>query len=225
MPLGPPLRRSFYARDAREVAHALIGCRLVHRLPDGERLVVRLTEVEAYLGDGSDPASHAHPGPTPRNATMFGPAGRLYAYRSYGIHVCVNVVCEAEGRAAAVLLRAAEPLAGHEAMRRRRALSAAAQPAELTVGPGRLGQALGLSLDDDGRSLLGGALTLHPPEVAVTRIGTGPRVGITKAADLPYRYFEAERDAMPSRWVSAFRPGRPRRRRREQPPRGGGRGT
>ena len=105
VPLGPPLRQRFYARDSREVGPELIGCRLVHRRPTGERLVARLTEVEAYLGDGTDPASHAHPGPTPRNSTMFGPSGRLYAYRSYGIHVCVNVVCEADGRAAAVLLR------------------------------------------------------------------------------------------------------------------------
>lgn len=212
MPLGPPLRRAFYARDAREVGPALIGCRLVHRLPGGERLIVRLTEVEAYLGDGSDPASHAHSGPTPRNAAMFGPAGRLYVYRSYGIHTCVNVVCEARGRAAAVLLRAGEPLAGGEAMRRRRGLPATARPTDLTVGPGRLGQALGLALEDDGRSLLGGALTLHPPEASNARIGTGPRVGITKATDLPYRYFETDRDARPSPWVSAFRPGKRRQR-------------
>ena len=208
MPLGPPLRRSFYARDARDVGPALIGCRLVHRLPDGERLIVRLTEVEAYLGDGSDPASHAHPGPTPRNRTMFGPAGRLYAYRSYGIHTCVNVVCEVEGRAAAVLLRAAEPLAGLEAMRRRRGLPEEARRTQLTVGPGRLGQALGLSLADDGRSLLGGVLTLHAPEGDAVCVAAGPRVGITKAADLPYRYFEACVGTQPTRWVSAFRSGR-----------------
>ena len=212
MPLGPPLRRSFYARDARDVAPALIGCRLVHRLPGGERLVVRLTEVEAYLGDGSDPASHAHPGPTPRNGTMFGPAGRLYAYRSYGIHTCLNVVCETEGRAAAVLLRAAEPLAGLEALRRLRGLPGTARATALTVGPGRLGQALGLDLEDDGRTLLAGALTLHPPETSAARVGSGPRVGITKAADLPYRYFETDEDAKPTRWVSAFRPGKRRAR-------------
>jgi len=212
VPLGPPLRRSFYARDARDVAPALIGCRLVHRVPGGERLVVRLTEVEAYLGDGSDPASHAHPGPTPRNATMFGPAGRLYAYRSYGLHICLNVVCETEGRAAAVLLRAAEPLAGLDAMRRRRGLPETARATALTVGPGRLGQALGLGLEDDGRTLLTGALTLHPPEAPGARVGSGPRVGITKAADLPYRYFETDEDAKPSAWVSAFRPGKRRPR-------------
>ncbi len=221
MSLGPPLRRSFYARDAREVAPALIGCRLVHRLPGGERLVVRLTEVEAYLGDGSDPASHAHPGPTPRNGTMFGPAGRLYAYRSYGIHTCLNVVCETAGRAAAVLLRAGEPLEGVDAMLRLRSLPPTTRAAALTVGPGRLGQALGLGVEDDGRALLSGALTLHPPDAPAARIGTGPRVGITKAADLPYRYFETDGHANPTRWVSAFRPGKPRPRpMRPQRPRG-----
>jgi len=102
--LATPLRQRFYARDARAVAADLIGCRLVHRLPDGMRLVVRLVEVEAYMGDGSDPASHTHVGPTPRNRVMFGPAGRLYAYRSYGIHTCVNVVCGRPGEGAAVLL-------------------------------------------------------------------------------------------------------------------------
>ncbi|MEM9174874.1 MAG: DNA-3-methyladenine glycosylase [Myxococcota bacterium] len=211
MPLGPPLRRRFYARDARDVGPALIGCRLVHRLPGGIRLVVRLTEVEAYLGDGSDPASHAHPGPTPRNGAMFGPAGRLYAYRSYGIHTCVNVVCEVAGRGAAVLLRAAEPLEGLDAMRRLRGLGADAPPHRLTVGPGRLGQALGLTLADDGRSLLGGALRIHPPPGASAPVGASPRVGITKAADLPYRYFEIDAKDRPTRWVSAFRRGGRRR--------------
>ncbi|MGB0620744.1 MAG: DNA-3-methyladenine glycosylase [Myxococcota bacterium] len=213
MPLGPPLRHAFYARDPRDVGPELIGCRLVHRLPDGERLVVRLTEVEAYLGDGSDPASHAHPGTTPRNATMFGPAGRLYAYRSYGIHMCVNVVCAVRGHGAAVLLRAAEPLEGLDAMRHLRGLSATAPEQQLTVGPGRLGQALGLTLAHDGGSLLEGALTLHGPEGDRPRFAAGPRVGITRAADLPYRYFEADGTGKPSRWVSAFRPGTKKRRR------------
>ena len=213
MPFGPPLRHAFYARDSRDVGPELIGCRLVHRLPDGERLVVRLTEVEAYLGDGSDPASHAHPGPTPRNATMFGPAGRLYAYRSYGIHTCVNVVSAVRGHGAAVLLRAAEPLEGLDAMRRLRGLSAMAPASQLTVGPGRLGQALGLTLAHDGRSLLEGVLTLHRPEGDTPPVAAGPRVGITRATALPYRYFEADGAGKPSRWVSAFRPGKKKRSR------------
>ncbi|MBW1886581.1 MAG: DNA-3-methyladenine glycosylase [Deltaproteobacteria bacterium] len=174
MPLGPPHRLSFYARDSRRVARELVGCRLVHRLDDGLRLVVRLVEVEAYLGDGSDPASHAH-------------------------------------RAAAVLLRAAEPIEGLDRMRSLRGLPRDA-PAELIArGPGRLAQALGLELADDGQNLLHGALTLHRPAqgAARVRVVSGPRVGISRAAELPYRYFEAE-----SRWVPSPRAG-PRRRRRK----------
>ncbi len=214
MPLGPPLPQRFYARDSRAVADDLIGCRLVHRLPAGHRLVLRLTEVEAYLGDGSDRASHAHPGPTPRNRVMFGPPGRLYAYRSYGIHTCVNVVCQVDGRAAAVLLRAGEPEAGVDAMRDLRGLAPEAAASAIAVGPGRLGQAMGLGLEDDGTNLLRGDLTLHPrdPETPKPRVATGPRVGITKAADLPYRFFEAEANGRASRWVSTFRPGRTKKR-------------
>jgi DNA-3-methyladenine glycosylase len=210
-PLGKSLRQRFYARDSRRVAAELIGCRLVHRLDDRERLVVRITEVEAYVGDGSDAASHAHSGPTERNRTMFGPAGRLYAYRSYGIHTCVNVVCEIEGRAAAVLLRAAEPIEGEDRMRCLRNLGEEAKPALISVGPGRLAQALGLRLEDDGLSLLHPPLTLHPPnpDAEPTRIECGPRVGITRAADLPYRFFESE-----SPWVSSFRRGGKRLRSR-----------
>jgi DNA-3-methyladenine glycosylase len=173
-------------------------------LEDGERLVVRIVEVEAYLGDGSDPASHAHSGPSPRNQTMFGPAGRLYAYRSYGIHTCVNVVAGRVGCAAAVLLRAAEPIEGIDRMRALRGLDVRARPALIAGGPGRLAQALALELDHDGASLLGPPLTLHAPDPTVppARVERGPRVGISKAAELPYRYFEAH-----SPWVSVFRKG------------------
>ena len=203
-PLGKPLRQTFYARDCRVVAAELIGCRLVRRFESGERVVIRLVEVEAYLGDGSDPASHAHAGPTPRNQTMFGPAGRLYAYRSYGIHTCINVVCGVAGRATAVLLRAAEPLEGLARMRAFRGLAPDAPSESIARGPGRLAQALGLGLDDDGHSLLRPPLSLHAPAsgVAKIRLERGPRVGITKACRLPYRFFEAD-----SRWVSPFRSG------------------
>ena len=205
MPAPVPLAQDFYARDARAVAADLIGCRLVHRLPDGERLVLRLVEVEAYLGDGSDPASHAHRGPTARSRSMFGPPGRLYAYLSHGIHVCVNVVCDAEGIGAAVLLRAGEPICGEERMRLQRGATARRGGGRAVAsGPGRLAAALGLGLADDGRSLLRGALTILPrePGVPAARLATGPRVGITKAADLPYRFFDPESDC-----VSRFRPG------------------
>lgn len=204
-----PLAQAFYARDARAVAADLIGCRLVHRLPDGTRLVLRLVEVEAYLGDGSDPASHAHRGPTPRNRAMFGPPGRLYAYRSYGIHTCVNVVCSPEGHGAAVLLRAGEPVCGVERMRALRTLDASSPLRAIASGPGRLAQALGLTLEHDGASLLRGALGILPPAASdpAPTLATGPRVGITQAADLPYRYFDAT-----SELVSAFRSGGKRTR-------------
>jgi DNA-3-methyladenine glycosylase len=203
------------------VAADLIGCRLVHRLDSGERLSVRLVEVEAYLGDGSDPAAHSHRGPTPRNQTMFGPPGRLYAYRIYGLHTCVNVVCGTGDQAAAVLLRAAEPLGGLPEMQRRRGLDPESDPRLIARGPARLAQALGLSLEHDGQSLLRGALTIHPPdaEAAPGRLATGPRVGISQARNLPYRFFESE-----SPWVSSFRPGGPRRRGAEDHGRGRHRG-
>lgn len=199
-----PLARSFYARDARQVAADLIGCRLVHRLPDGTRLVVRLVEVEAYLGDRTDPASHAHGGQTQRNRSMFGPPGRLYAYRSYGVHTCVNVVCRPAGEAAAVLLRAGEPLDGRARMVALRGLASDASVRAIASGPGRLAQALGLTLAHDGASLLRGALMILPPspDVPHPELASGPRVGITKAIDLPYRYFDAA-----SACVSAFRAG------------------
>jgi DNA-3-methyladenine glycosylase len=205
MLLGAPLRQAFYARDSRIVASELIGCRLVHRRPDGSRLILKLVEVEAYRGDGSDPASHAHSGQTPRNQTMFGPAGRLYAYRSYGIHTCVNVVCGESGNASAVLLRAGEPLDGLPHMRELRGLAADAKELFIARGPGRLAAALGLELVDDGRSLLQGTLTLHArePSQPAPRVLRGPRVGISKAAELADRFFEAD-----SRWVSAFRSGK-----------------
>ncbi len=205
MPLGKPLPQAFFARDSVLVAEELIGCRLVHRLDDGERLVVRLVEVEAYRGDGSDAASHAHSGQSERNKTMFGPAGRLYAYRSYGIHICVNVVCSVPGRAAAVLLRGAEPLAGLSRMRTLRGLDPESDARLLTRGPGRLGQALGLRLTHDGTSLLRAPLTVHPPEIGSPKpaVEAGPRVGITKSEELPFRFFETD-----SPWVSPFRAGR-----------------
>lgn len=204
MPLAKPLRQAFYARDCRVVAAELVGCRLVRRFESGERLVVRLVEVEAYLGDGSDPASHAHAGPTPRNRTMFGPAGRLYAYRSYGIHTCVNIVCGIAGEAAAILLRAAEPIEGLARMRALRGLPSGAKDELIARGPGRLAQALGLGLGHDGQSLLRPPLTLHAPAAGAdaVHVERGPRVGITKASSLPYRFFEAD-----SPWVSPFRSG------------------
>ena len=190
MPTGPALPAAFFARPCLEVAPALLGAYLVHRLADGDVLVGRIVEVEAYLGDGSDPASHGHRGPTPRNCSMFGPPGRLYAYRSYGIHTCANVVCEPAGSCAAVLLRALEPVAGIARMRARRRLPRGAPDRDIARGPGRLAQAMGISLADDGRSLLRGPLCLRgaaagDPAVAVE---TSRRIGLGRGRELPYRF-------------------------------------
>jgi len=191
MSFGKPLRRAFYERGCTEVARDLIGCVLIHVLPDGTRLAGRLIEVEAYLGDGSDPASHSHRGPTPRNQSMFGPPGRLYTYKSYGIHTCVNLVCEPKGSGAAVLLRAIEPLEGREAMLHNRGLAPGAPERLIASGPGRLAQAFALTLEQDGQSILTPTLQLRRPTLdKELRIQTSPRIGITKATTLPYRFYE-----------------------------------
>jgi DNA-3-methyladenine glycosylase len=141
-----------------------------------------IVETEAYAPD--DPASHAYRGPTRRNATMFGPPGRLYVYRSYGIHWCANVVCADEGVGAAVLLRALEPTHGIDRMRARRELD---DPEVLCSGPGRLTQALDLSGDHDGLSLDGPPFELVPPNVQ-PQVMAGPRVGIARGVDRLWRY-------------------------------------
>jgi DNA-3-methyladenine glycosylase len=189
-----------------QVAPSLLGCWLVTDRPEG-RVAVRLTEVEAYSGEGSDPASHAHRGPTPRAAIMFGPPGRLYVYFSYGVHWCANVVVGPEGRGSAVLLRAGDVVVGEELARARRPAARAVR--DLARGPARLTQALALGPSDKDADLLSqdGAVRLHrgvPP----TAVSAGPRVGISQATDLPWRFWETGAES-----VSAFRPGgRPRRR-------------
>jgi DNA-3-methyladenine glycosylase len=171
------LGREFFARSVHEVAPELLGVTL---LVDG--VGGPIVEVEAYGVD--DPAAHGYRGRTPRNASMFGPPGHAYVYRSYGIHWCLNLVCEEEGAASAVLLRALEPVAGIEAMRARRGVS---DERLLCAGPGRLCQALGVGREHDGRSLDARPFRLLPrgdePDVVA-----GPRIGITRAADLPWRY-------------------------------------
>lgn len=160
-----------------DVARALLGARL---LVDG--VGGTLVEVEAYAAD--DPASHSYRGRTARNAAMFGEPGTLYVYRSYGVHWCANVVCGDAGTGAAVLLRALEPTHGLEAMRARRGLD---DPALLCSGPGRLTQALGITSEHDGARLdrppFCLAATDDTPELV-----TSARIGITRAADLPWRY-------------------------------------
>jgi DNA-3-methyladenine glycosylase len=174
----------FFARPSLTVAPELLGALLIHEGRGGRR-VGRVVEVEAYLGDGSDPASHAHNGPTARNRSMFGPPGRFYVYRSMGLHYCVNVVCEARGRASAVLLRAVEPLEGIESLRRARG---GRPDRELTNGPGKLAQAFGIDLGNDGQSALRGPLRLAAAREAPLQVLAGPRIGISKATTLPYRF-------------------------------------
>jgi DNA-3-methyladenine glycosylase len=187
---GRSLPRAFFERPCLEVAHDLVGAILVRRLPDGTRIAGRLVEVEAYLGAGVDPGSHAYRRLTPRNRVMFGPPGRLYVYRSYGIHECVNVVCEADGRAAAVLLRALEPTLGVERMRLHRGLPAQAPLRDVARGPGRLARAMAITLAEYGASALRGEICFRrapeaapPPQLVAT-----PRIGIRAGAELPYRF-------------------------------------
>ena len=171
------LARGFFARSVHDVAPDLIGCTL---LVDG--VGGAIVEVEAY--DHEDPASHAFRGQTARNRSMFGPPGHAYVYRSYGVHWCLNLVCEEKGTAAAVLLRALEPTRGVEDMRARRGLE---DLRLLCSGPGRLCQALAVTGDQDGFALDSPPFELLAREFE-PEIVTGPRIGITRAGDLPWRY-------------------------------------
>ena len=173
------LTKSFFNRSVHEVAPDLIGVTLLVNGVGG-----RLVEVEAY--HHTDPAAHSFRGPTERNAVMFGPPGYAYVYRSYGIHWCLNFVCEAKGSASAVLLRAIEPTAGLPAMRRRRGV---ADVRLLCSGPGRLCEALGITAAHYGLALDRPPFELFARQGEV-EIVAGPRIGITKAADLPWRFGE-----------------------------------
>jgi len=166
-----------FAGDSHDVALALIGAVL---LVDG--VGGRIVETEAY--DRQDPASHSFSGPTPRNEAMFGPPGRAYVYRSYGIHWCLNFVCEQEGSASAVLIRALQPAAGLSAMRRRRGL---AEERALCSGPGKLAEALRVSGKHNGLALDRAPFELRARE-RKREIVVGPRIGISKAVEHPWRY-------------------------------------
>jgi DNA-3-methyladenine glycosylase len=184
-------------------ARGLLGCLLT-----GGGVTVRLTEVEAYSGLGQDPASHAHRGPTRRNTVMFGPAGYTYVYFTYGMHWCANVVCGPVGQASAVLLRAGSIVDGIELARSRRGPSIVDH--ELARGPARLTVALGVDGTATGTCMLSGEgplmLSPRPSKVDPALIRSGPRVGISLAADLPWRFWlDGERS------VSAYRPGTRRR--------------
>jgi DNA-3-methyladenine glycosylase len=193
-------------RPAVVVAPLLLGAVLVSDL-GGEAVAVRLTEVEAYMG-ADDAASHAFRGRTKRVEVMFGPAGHLYVYFTYGMHWCANVVCGSSGTASAVLLRAGQVVDGAEVARARR--PAAHSDRDLARGPARLASCLALGATQNGVDLLAAEspvrLELGPASPA-TSIRSGPRVGITKAADRPWRFWL---DGDPT--VSTFRPGGARRR-------------
>jgi DNA-3-methyladenine glycosylase len=180
-----PLPRRFYARSPLVVARALLGRRLVRETAAGP-LVGRIVEVEAYDG-ARDPASHAFHGETARNRTMFGPAGHAYVYFSYGMHHCLNVVTGRKGEASAVLIRALEPLAGQRHMARRRGVR---EPERLARGPGCVARALGLTRAHDGLDLTRGPLWIGGSRViAGHRVARSPRVGISRATTLPWRFF------------------------------------
>jgi DNA-3-methyladenine glycosylase len=175
-----PLPAAFYARPVLEVAQALVGCVVEHHGVSGA-----IVETEAYHHD--EPACHAYVGLTARTATLFGPPGRAYVYRSYGIHALLNAVCEPEGVGAAVLIRALEPLDGVELMRTRRG---AVPDGELCNGPGKLSQALAIELSENGADLAAGPLRIlaPPPGWEAVELVAGPRIGITKATELPWRF-------------------------------------
>lgn len=180
------LPRAFYDRDARDVAPELLNKVLVHGRKRG-----RIVEVEAYVGGGEDPGSHANRGETARNSVMFGPPGHLYVYFTYGMHWCCNAVCDPRGTASAVLLRALEPVAGVDEMRRLRPRAAADR--DLTNGPAKLCQAFGIT------GLQNGVDLVRPPDggVSIVDDGTPPpdapvvatRVGLSAGADLPWRWY------------------------------------
>ncbi len=185
------LPRRFYARDARVVARGLIGATLVRRDGDGAIGGV-IVEVEAYLGAG-DPASHAFRGETARNRVMFGPPGHAYVYFVYGMHHCMNVVTGPAGEAQAVLVRALAPSVGLALWRERRPDLPLARAGS---GPGRLARALGLSRADDGLDLVGPALSIRPRRGPPPPVACGPRIGIRRAREAPWRFWWAGHPAV-----------------------------
>jgi DNA-3-methyladenine glycosylase len=181
-----------FARSVHEVARDLVGMTLRHGPTAG-----RIVEVESYHQE--EPACHAFIGPRPRTEVLFGPPGRAYVYRSYGIHALVNVVAEQDGVGAAVLIRALEPLDGIELMRERRRV---ARDEDLTNGPGKLTEALAIGLDLTGVGLEQGPIRIEAPPAAARapRVVTGPRIGITKAIELPWRFCDATSSYVSKPW-------------------------
>ena len=181
MPFGPIVKRSFYTRPAIEVARGLLGKVLVHGPTAGI-----IVETEAYLG-GDDLASHSARGVTNRTRVIFGPPGHAYVYFIYGMYECLNIVAEPEGSPGCVLVRALEPVAGLDVMRRRR--PAARQPQDLAGGPGKLTLAMAITRAHNGVDLTRGALVVREPaESRPIEIAVTPRIGITQCAELPLRF-------------------------------------
>lgn len=191
MTLRRPERDDFLA-SSLEVAPRLLGAVLRHDSPEGP-VALRITEVEAYIGDGLDPGSHAFRGRTKRNGVMYGPPGHLYTYFTYGMHVCANVVCSPEGEASAVLLRGAEVVEGEDLAEHRRigASGRRIPHRDLARGPARLVVAAGMSLADDGADLFAPPFSIELP-VTQAEYATGPRTGVSGAGGgvaFPWRYW------------------------------------
>ena len=193
-----PREPDFYARDVHEVARDLVGCTVRHGRTAG-----RIVEVESY--HQQEPACHAFVGRTGRTRVLFGPPGRAYVYRSYGIHALLNAVSEDEGVGAAVLIRALEPVDGVALMRERRGVHDLHQ---LASGPGKLTQALGIGLDLNDTSLVGdGPIEILPPQNGdrPPELAIGERIGITRAADLPWRFCDPRSPSVSRPWPDAMR--------------------
>jgi DNA-3-methyladenine glycosylase len=194
------IERAFFDRPVVDVARDLVGCVVRHGATAGV-----VVEAEAY--HHSEPACHAYVGLTPRTATLFGPPGVAYVYRSYGVHAMLNAVSEADGVGAAVLIRALEPIAGIDLMRERRGLE---REEDLCSGPGKLAQALGIGLDLNATSLLDGPIQIEPrpADGRAPKLVAGPRIGITKAVDLPWRFCARGNRHVSRPWPRAGRPQR-----------------
>jgi DNA-3-methyladenine glycosylase len=207
------LPRDFYARPVHDVARDLVGCVVRHGETAG-----RIVETESYHME--EPACHAFAGVTERTGTLFGEPGRAYVYFSYGIHSLLNAVAEQDGVGAAVLIRALEPVDGVEAMRERRrvrraperklGLRGGVKDEELCSGPGKLTQALGIGLSLNGSSLVDGPIEVltREPGSREPRVVMGERIGITKAADLPWRFCDADSRHVSRPWPAAMRTAR-----------------
>lgn len=200
---GSRLPVSFYARDSLKVARGLLGCELRHETPDGAAGGI-IVETEAYMGPGDD-ASHARRGPTSRSQIMFGVPGRAYVYFTYGMHFMFNVVTEHEGTAGAVLIRALEPTCGLEFMRKRRCLG---KKGSLTNGPGKLTQALGITLEQNGTDLTRGPLGIwRKDQNKRLDIKATSRVGVVGSVENPWRFLIEDNCYVSARGKSTERGG------------------